>query len=190
MNIKKHKVFISYYHFQDKEYKEKLIQLGTKYGIFDDYSIRINAINDTGKSTDEVAKIIRDKYMKNATVLILLCGKKTKKRKFVDRELHAAMYHTDKNPRMGIVVINLPEIEQWIRASGDEEQRLMGTDGEWKSLSGYQEYKQAFPYMPERIMDNLVKDVPISVVDWSMVSQNPTMLKQLIHNAFIRRKSI
>ena len=111
--IERHKVFISYYHFDDQYYKNKLIEMNhfnfekLKYeSIFEDYSVRNGDIDDTFMTSEQIRRKIRDEYIKDATVLILLCGKNTKKRKHVDWEIHAAMYDSEVNPQMGIIVIN------------------------------------------------------------------------------------
>ena len=44
--------------------------------------------------------------------------------------------------------------------------------------------------MPSRIIDNFIKNVPITVVDWDRVYNNPNILMELIDNAFKRRKTI
>lgn len=191
--MKKHKVFISYYHKDDQEYKNELLWQNKLYDLFDDFSVHENEIDSTGMTTDRIRKTIRDFYIKDATVLILLCGKNTCRRKFIDWELHAAMYDTKKNPKMGILVINLPSIEkQWVRVSDEEEKALIAgnVNGEWVSLTARSEYEKEFPYMPSRIIDNFVKDIPISVVSWSRINHNPDVLKELIHNAYSRRKCI
>lgn len=192
MGIKKHKVFISYYHQDDQKYKNELLRLNKQYDIFDNYSVPENEVDDRGKTRESIRRIIRDKYIKDATVLILLCGKNTSRRKFIDWELHAAMYDTEKNHRMGILVINLPTIKEQYELAGEEnDKRLIDdTNANWISLSEEKEYKNAFPYMPSRIMNNLVKDVPITTVNWLKISHNPHVLKALIHNAFSRRKRI
>lgn len=187
--MKKHKVFISYYHKDDQCYKDKLLKLNKKYDIFDNYSVPENDVDDSGKTRESIRKIIRDKYIKDATVLVLLCGRNTRRRKFIDWELHAAMYDTKKNPKMGILVINLPTIEQCELAS-DENDKILIDDNcaNWVSLTEQQEYQNAFPYLPLRVMDNISKGIPISVVNWSKIIDNPKVLKELIHNAFARRK--
>ena len=120
---------------------------------------------------------------------MLLCGRNTRRRKFIDWELHAAMYDTKKNPKMGILVINLPTIEQCEHASDENDKILIDDDcANWVSLTEQQEYEEAFSYLPMRVMDNISKGIPISVVDWSKVIDNPKALKELIHNAFARRK--
>ena len=194
MGIKKHKVFISCYHQDDQKYKDKLLKLNEQFDIFDNYSVPENEVDDRGKPRESIRKIIRDQYIKDATVLILLCGKNTSGRKFIDWELHAAMYDTPKNPKMGILVINLPEIEneQYQRA-GDENDKKLILDyvhSNFVSISDQEEFENAYPYMPSRMIDNIVEGIPVSVINWSIIYHNPIFLKELIHNAFSRRKHI
>lgn len=97
------------------------------------------------------------------------------------------MYDSFANRQMGIIVINLPTINQNIRASSNEEKPLLSDGGRWYRLEDRHDYEQHYPYTPSRIIDNFVKDVPITVVDWNRIANNPQRLKQLIDNAFNRR---
>ena len=194
MYVPRHKVFISYYHHDDQIYKDILInmqELNSEtwqlQSIFEDCSVHENEIDDTGLTSEQIRCIIRDEYIKDATVLILLCGQNTRKRKHIDWEIHAAMYDSEKNPQMGILVINLPTINQSVRASTNEEKPLLSDNGHWFSLKTRQEFEQYYPYMPSRIIDNFIKDVPITVVEWNRVQGDPQILKQLIDNAYSRR---
>ena len=194
MDIKRHRVFISYYHKDDQLYKNRLINM-TEFdfatmryqSIFEDCSVHENEIDDTGLYSEQIRRIIRDEYIKDATVLILLCGQNTRRRKHIDWEIHAAMYDSDVNRQMGIIVINLPTISQSIRACSNEEKPLLSDSGSWYRLDGRNEYEQNYPYMPSRIIDNFVIDAPITVVNWDRISSNPQILKKLIDNAFERR---
>lgn len=194
MSIDRHRVFISYYHHDDQDYKDILINMKEfdwstmrTQSIFEDCSVHENEIDDTGLTSEEIRRIIRDDYIKDATVLILLCGQNTKKRKHIDWEIHAAMYDSETNRQMGIIVINLPTISQSIRASSNEEKPLLSNSSNWYRIDNRTDYEQHYPYMPSRIIDNFVKDVPITVVDWNRISSNPQILKELIDNAFKRR---
>ena len=194
MYIPRHKVFISYYHHDDQTYKDILINMQELnpdtwqlQSIFEDCSVHENEIDDTGLTSEQIRCIIRDEYIKDATVLILLCGQNTRKRKHIDWEIHAAMCDSEKNPQMGILVINLPTINQSVRASTNEEKPLLSDNGHWFSLKTRQEFEQYYPYMPSRIIDNFIKDVPITVVEWNRVQGDPQILKQLIDNAYSRR---
>ena len=194
-NIKRHKVFISYYHADDQFYKNQLINMkeyinGNPQSIFEDCSVHENEIDDTGLTSERIREIIRDDYIKEATVLILLCGQNTRKRKHIDWEIHAAMFDTSSNPKMGILVINLPSISQSVRAGENKDKPLvLPNGGKWTSLLTRQEYEENYPFMPSRIIDNFIKGVPISVVDWSTIANNTDRLKMLIDNAFQRRKT-
>lgn len=197
MDIKRHKVFISYYHSEAQKYKDELIekQIYNKEkrkfeSIFEDYSVSDGDIDDSQMTSEQIRRKIRDEYIKDATVLVLLCGRNTKKRKHIDWEIHAAMYDSEVNPKMGIIVINLPEINQNVRVSSDDEKPLVSPNSNWCHLSTREEYEKEYPYMPNRIIDNFVKNVPISVVEWNRIENDNNILMELIDNAFKRRKQI
>ncbi|MCQ2211552.1 MAG: TIR domain-containing protein [Paludibacteraceae bacterium] len=194
MSIDRHKVFVSYYHQDDQFYKNVLVQMQYfneekwKYElVFDDYSVGEGDIDDSKITDERIRVIIRDEYIKDATVLVLLCGKNSKYRKHIDWEIHAAMFDTEKNPKMGILVVNLPGVNNYIRASDEEEKNIIATGGNWVHLRSRQEFEKAYPYMPERIIDNFMAGQGITVVNWDTISNNPKKLLALIDKAFIRK---
>lgn len=199
-NIKRHRVFISYYHNDDQYYKDLLINM-TEYdyakmqyvSIFDDYSVHENEIDDTGMTDEQIRREIRDNYIKHATVLILLCGENTKRRKHIDWEIHAAMYDSETNPKMGILVINLPSISNSSKmlACGKDEEDAMGSNIMWVPASkDISDLRDSHPYMPERILTNMAKeDVTISVANWNNICNDTDAIKLLIDNAFKRREN-
>lgn len=200
-NIPRHKVFISYYHADDQEYKNQLIDmkeynsnLRQLQSVFEDYSVHKNEIDDTGLTSEQIRRIIRDDYIKDATVLILLCGKNTKYRKHIDWEIHAAMYDSNVNPKMGILVINLPSIsgEQGMLACGKSEEQAMGNSlTTWTPLQKDVAYiEKKYPYLPHRIITNIAREnVSISIVNWDVISGDVDKLKYFIDTAFNRRKT-
>ena len=196
--INRHKVFISYHHANDQYYKELLCNMkffnieNYKYqSIFDDYSVGNGDIDDTYLNDEQIRRIVRDEYIKNATVLVLLCGTQTKCRKHIDWEIHAAMYDSNINPKMGIIVINLPTISQWSYASEDSEKNLIcPLSSSWTKFSSRSEIEERYKYLPSRIIDNLEKNIPITIVDWHEVSNNPNKLMTLIDNAYNRKDNI
>lgn len=182
-----HKVFISYYHADDQKYKNALTQLNAQHGIFIDMSVDTNDIDDTGKNSEQIRRIIRDEYLRDSPVTIILVGPNTKNRKHVDWEIFSSMYDGTVNKKSGILVINLPEIGQSMRVSNPAEKKLFPSITEWVSFSE-QEIDSKYPYLPERILDNLKKDgVRISVIDWDKINTNSLGL--LIDNAFNNRTS-
>ena len=122
----KHKVFISYHHTNDQWAKEALLKCNEENDIFIDGSVDTGDISDD-LSDEEIRKKIRDEYLRETTVTILLVGTETKNRKHIDWELYSSMYDGNKNKKSGILVIQLPSTKpqyKYIRAAhGDEEKR-------------------------------------------------------------------
>lgn len=204
MAIDRHKVFISF-HSDDMRYKDYLINVNEYnfethkiQSIFDDYSVGEGDIDDTNMTDEQVRITIRDKFIKGASVLILLCGEHTKERKFVDWELHSAMFDTENNPKMGIIVINLPFVSmfQACRIGEESEKNIVANpSANWTSFKNRTELEQNYPYMPSRIIDNfesLINNddiIPITVVDWDKIANNSDSLKRLIDNAYCRSRN-
>jgi len=186
--IPRHKVFISYHHAGDQQYKDHIIEQNSAYNIFDNYSVREKDIDDTDKTSEQIRRIIRDEYMRNATVLLLLCGQKTKMRKHVDWEIHTAMYHSDVNPQMGIVVVNLPTINQNQRSSCDDDEEYFGY-ADWCPESKIRaDIDRYYPYLPDRIAENFTRnDIYIPIVNWNIISGNIYNLAGIIDVAYNNR---
>ena len=181
----KHKVFTSYHHTNDQSYKEFLLRFNERYGIFIDRSVDTGDI-DESLSDQVIREKIRDDYLQDSTVTMLLLGQETKNRKHIDWELYSSMIDGKVNKRSGIIVINLPTIREGVKVSHqNEKQWYPGSN--WVSYSSRKEHETAHPSMPERIIDNLcVKDNPpkISITDWDTIINNPEMLRWLINKTF------
>ena len=184
-----HKVFISHHHRNDQWYKEKLVEFGKRHSVFVDRSVDTGDIPDDW-TDEQIRREIRDRYLRESTVTVVLVGKETKRRKHIDWEIHSSMYDGTVNHQSGIVVINLPGIsdDQCHAAHGDEEKRLLYPEIEsWTHIEDRAEYERRYPHMPDRIIDNLVKsDIKISVVPWGKI--NEETLEFLIEAAFRCRK--
>jgi len=181
--IPKHKVFISYHHMNDQDYKNSLCTLARMYNIFEDASVNTGGISD--ELTDQqIRTIIRDDYLRDSSVTIVLVGTETKYRKHVDWEIYSSMYNGAKNKKSGILVINLPSINGSQISICDEDKLILGPEIKWSPITSYDRYE----YLPGRIVDNLKSsDVRISVVDYSRIINNPEGLKQLIDIAYNNR---
>lgn len=181
--IPKHKVFISYHHMNDQGYKNSLCTLARMYNIFEDASVNTGGISD--ELTDQqIRTIIRDDYLRDSSVTIVLVGTETKYRKHVDWEIYSSMYNGAKNKKSGILVINLPSINGSQISICDEDKLILGPEIKWSPITSYDRYE----YLPGRIVDNLKSsDVRISVVDYSRIINNPEGLKQLIDIAYNNR---
>ncbi|MDL2261682.1 TIR domain-containing protein [Methanimicrococcus sp. OttesenSCG-928-J09] len=140
-----HKVFISYYHADDQFYKDELQRLSNQVGLFVDWSVNPDDIKDEGLTDDQIRRIIRKEYLKDSTVTIILVGKNTSGRKHVDWEIHGSMSDIGDGIQSGILVVNLPTINQKCRATDRYEQSLIWTYDNCGSLSTRKDFEVAFP---------------------------------------------
>jgi len=184
INVTKHKVFISYHHANDQWYKNELLRLNELHNIF------INGSVDTGDIDERldnqtIRQIIRDYYLKDTTVTILLVGTETKNRKHIDWELKSSMINGSLNKKSGILVINLPSTNctYYTATHSGEKEKVHPENDSWTSISTRAEYERRYPYLPARIIDNLLKtEAKISVVNWNEL--NIEKLRFLIHATF------
>jgi hypothetical protein len=183
----RHKVFISYHHNNDQAYKEALLEANDKYELFIDASVDTCDIDDD-LPDETIRQLIRDDYLRDSTVTILLVGTETKKRKHIDWEIYSSMYNGKVNKQSGILVINLPSTgcTTFTAAHGEEEKKkIYPTTKSWTSVITLAEYERRYPYMPDRIIDNLLnKDAKISVTNWDNIKDDVSKLAFLIDVTF------
>lgn len=186
-----HKVFISYHHTNDQAYKEELMQLNRNYGLFIDLSVDTGDI-DENLDDQAIRQIIRDDYLRDSVVTIVLVGIETKNRKHVDWEIYSSMINGKINKRSGILVVNLPctDCNYYTAAHGDEEKRTVYPDNtSWMNITSRAEYERRYPYVPARIIDNLLKEnAKISITNWYRIINNINNLRFLIDATFRDRE--
>ena len=102
-----HKVFISF-HSDDIGYKDEFERLFHDiFGVIISRSVDTGAISDN-LPTETIRQKIRDEYLRDSSVTIVLVGAKTWQRKHVDWEIGSSIRDTAKNPRSGLLGILLP----------------------------------------------------------------------------------
>jgi hypothetical protein len=179
-----HKVFISYHHDNDQSYKDELVKWAKENDVFIDCSVNTGDILDD-LTDQQIREKIRDEYLRDSTVTIVLVGTETKKRKHVDWEIYSSMYDGKVNKKSGIIVINLPTTNCTffnVSHSGEKE-NVFPENTHWITIDERAEYERRYPYMPERIIDNLLKsEVKISVIGWDKLTVEK--LKYMIEKAF------
>lgn len=182
-----HKVFISYHHKNDQEYKAALLDLNESLGIFIDKSVDTGDI-DPSLLDESIRVKIRDDYLKDSSVTILLVGTGTAGRKHIDWELYSSMIDGQVNKKSGIVVIQLPSTnpQHFTAPHGDiEKKQLYPEVGDWCSIESHSEYERRYPYLPARMVDQLLaKKVKVSVTQWSRIGKNLENLASLIDYAY------
>ena len=158
----RHNVFVSYHHGNDQKYRDDFEKLFSDiYDIFVSKSVQIGDIPDN-TSTDRIRQIIRDEYLRDTTVTVVLIGSETWKRKHVDWEIGSSIRETSLNSRSGLIGIILPTYPR--------------TD-----ITKYNPYT-----IPPRLNDNLKCNFA-KIYNWST---NPNEVQNWIHEAFERRNKI
>ena len=113
-----------------------------------------------------------------------MVGLETKNRKHIDWELYSSMHDGSVNKKSGIIVVVLPSVDQghYTASQPDEKAILYPEISSWISIDNRSEYERRYPYLPDRIIDNLLcQEAKISVVQWNKIYNNPSHLKFLIN---------
>ncbi len=184
-----HNVFISYHHANDQWAKNQLQQWAIDYGLFTDISVDTNDVDDT-LPTERIRQIIRDDYLRDSTVTMVLVGVETKGRKHVDWEIYSSMYDGSLNKKSGILVIQLPSINPTYFTAGHEiEKKAVYPEcASWSSINERAEYERRYPYLPDRIIDNLLAPkAKVSVTSWDRIVGNLNNLVTMIEAAYNER---
>ena len=158
------KVFISYYHKDDQEYKDRLVQALDSKAI--DKSVSPGDIHDASLPLDEIRRRIRDDHIADATVTIVLIGKCTWQRKHVDWEISASLIDRRNNQRCGVLGLLLPTHPDYNKKPQNHNPRLI----------------------PQRLARNIGGDDPFAVIyKWPKNGLSRKVL-QKIDTAFKRRR--
>ena len=152
----RHKVFISFHH-DDQKYKDRFVQM--MEGDVVDKSVEDGDIDDQNK-TETIRRRIRDDFIADATVTVVLIGPCTWQRKHVDWEIGSSLRDTEKNPRCGLLGILLPNHPNF---GSKTNPRLI----------------------PPRLADNRTRNDSYALIsDWNGQTVN---IRNWIHRAFQRR---
>lgn len=160
--IPRHNVFISYHYEQDFADKEQFVQMMGNHIV--DKSVNIGDIVSDSRPTEATLQRIREDHIADASVTIVLIGRCTWKRKYVDWEIGASLRDTATNPRCGLLGILLP------------------------SHPNYGEERYDSHLIPPRLSDNCNGNNPFACIyDWPG-SQGVNSIRGWIHKAFLRRR--
>lgn len=161
---KQHKVYVSC-HSNDQVYWSYFKDLfSNTYEIIVSDSIRMRDFrmgdyDDKKISTEKVRRHIRDKYLQDTTVTVVLVGANTWQQESVDWEINASIHQTEFYTRSGLLGIFL----QTYTCPPDK------------------------PYNPRTIPPRLYDNIRCGYCEIYPWNENPHMLQDLIHNAYKRR---
>ena len=150
------------FHVADIEFKERFAKLLEGHAI--DKSVHDDDIDDMNLKVARIRQIIRDDFIADATVTVVLVGKNTWQRKHVDWEIGSSIKKTKHNDRCGIVGILLP------------------------SHPNHRSRSIKSNLLPPRLADNMRGDNPYAkLYRWP---ENPSgiEIRNWIHEAYLRCK--
>ena len=95
--------------------------------VFIDKSVDTGDIHDSLPDAS-IREIIRDGYLRESTVTVVLIGKDTKRRKHIDWEIYSSMFDGKVNKKSGILVINLPKTSSYFTAPRELDKKIVYPD--------------------------------------------------------------
>jgi len=104
-NITKRKLFVSYYHYDDQEYKQEFSNM------FEDLIVHKSVDDgdiDSDNSDDYTRRLIQKGYLSDTTVMVVLIGPNTRHRKHIDWEIWGALDKRIGDKRAGLIALLLP----------------------------------------------------------------------------------
>ena len=159
----RHRVFVSYYHDEDQYYRNIFERLFSDiHDIMVSESVEIGDI-DPNLNTEKIRQKIRDEYLRDSTVTVVLVGAHTWQRKFVDWEIGSSIRQTKYNSRSGLLGILLPTYPR----PPDRPRNY---------------YTHTIP----PILHDNIKRGYAKIYGWS---DDPDTIQSWIHDAFQRRRS-
>lgn len=159
-NVSSRKTFLSYYHKDDQFYKE------TFEKIFGDLIVNKSVQKgdiDSDNSDDYIKQLIQNNFLNDTTVLILLIGKNTKRRKHIDWEISGALNYKVGNHYAGLLGVVLPDHPDYGKAIKDRT---------------YKNY-------PKRFVENYNSGYAV-MVDWK---EDRVLMQNEIEKAFQQRSN-
>ncbi len=155
----RHKVFVSYHHANDQGYRNEFERFCRD--VMESRSVEEGDI-DPNLNVDTVARTIRDEYLRDSSVTVVLVGKETWQRKHVDWEIGSSIRNTATNPRSGLLGILLPTYPGFATGKYD-------------------------PYtIPPRLADNIA----CKFAEIYLWSQNPDTVQSWMHEAYLRKDKV
>lgn len=158
----KHKVFISFYHYDDQKYKDYI----DKYLSHNIINKSVALGKYSSDNSDEyIKRLIREEKISDSSVVVVLVGPNTKNRKHVDWEIYAGL-RSSVNGNSALIGIFLPTMR---KASG----------------GGYY-----YADMPGRLADN-IKSGYADFYDWDYaVKHFDSIIESAFNNRIARRSKI
>ena len=163
MPTTRHKVFLSFHDQLDGQYR-RIFRQSLDHDIVD------KSVNDGDihpmLNVNTVRTYIRDRFIADATVTVVLVGPCAWQRKHVDWEIGSSLRHTSNNPRCGLLGILLPTHPDFRKHTFQE------------------------TLVPPRLADNAGFDGAFAKIYSWPLPWDAGIVRAWIHDAFLRRHRI
>ena len=156
------KVFVSFHEDNDTAAKNEFVKRMTS--LIEHNAVKIDYVRKANRSVGDIQRYIRDEYLADTTVTVVLIGVETWQRKHVDWEIGASLRKTDANGRGGLIGIVLPEHSDYAKQT---------------------KYPRR---LPPRLADNLVGDDPYAQLYGWPKPFEPKTVAHWIEMAHCRRE--
>lgn len=161
-NTPRHTVFVSYHHANDQIYRDYFERLfALHHEVMISKSVQIGEI-DPYLKTETIRQKVRDEYLRDSTVTVVLVGSQTWQRKHVDWEIGSSIRQTQYSSRSGLIGILLPTYPRQNQETYDSHT------------------------VPPRLVDNLQCGFA-KLYNWT---NDPIAIQHWIHEAYLRRNTI
>jgi hypothetical protein len=106
------KCFISYHHHDEREVQDFIQAFDHDRDILISRGIGASMAGDiiNSNNSDYIMRRVREDYLRDSTVTIVMVGSNTWGRKFVDWEIAASLRNTALSNRNGLMAITLPSV--------------------------------------------------------------------------------
>lgn len=193
----KRKVFISFFH-EDIYWKQSLLRINDSNDIFIDSSVDTNDISDD-LSDEQIRVKIRDEYIKESSITIVLASSNSLKRKHVDWEIGSSMIDTERNRRSGIIVLLIDDLINEKFCVPDENtkkeiEKIGNTQffkiekNECSKYFGYIKNKRLYVNIDKWLQDE-ESSIPIQILNFNHIWKNPNILLKAIDYAYEKRNN-
>lgn len=161
-----HRVFVSYHHELDESYKKIFeLRFGNAAGTLVATGVELGDI-DPNLSAETIRTKIRDEYLRDSSVTVVLVGELTWQRKHVDWEISSTLRDSKLHARGGLLGILLPAYHA--------------------AQSGGERRRDDLHTIPPRLHDNLEGGYA-KLYDWS---EDASDVQTWIHEAYLRRDKV
>lgn len=148
------KVFISYHHADQAEVQQFIDVFDHEHDVFIRRALGVDMANDIVNSTDTsyVMRRIREGYLKDSTVTIVLIGKCTWARRYIDWEIQASLRQGETVTPNGLIGMVLPSASEHPTPPNRLSLNLLGRYGD-------EGYARWYPYPSRKdLLVNWIED--------------------------------